>query len=232
MTIKGLLFDKDGTLFHYQGTWEVWCDLVLDDLSKGDAGLKDALAQAVGFDLANKSFVPGSAVVNASAAEINTIWADMLPEMGFEDVDRVAVKHLANIPNLPVCDLAALFGGLKEAGYTLGIATNDYEVGARMQLEAEGIDGFFDFICGFDSGYGSKPGPGMVEGFAKARGLSTNEVAMVGDSTHDLGAGRAAKAGLTVGVLTGPAGREDIAHLADVVLEDISELPEYLAGLG
>jgi len=50
---------------------------------------------------------------------------------------------------------------------------------------------------------------------------------MVGDSTHDLHAGRAA--GMrTVGVLSGPAPREELAPFANVVLADIGEIPNWL----
>jgi phosphoglycolate phosphatase len=50
---------------------------------------------------------------------------------------------------------------------------------------------------------------------------------MVGDSLHDLVAGRAA--GMqTVGVLTGPACRAELAPCADAVLPDIGHLTEWL----
>ena len=58
-------------------------------------------------------------------------------------------------------------------------------------------------------------------------GLAPARVVMVGDSTHDLIAGRAA--GMqTVGVLTGPASRADLGKLADAVLPDIGHLPAWL----
>ena len=51
---------------------------------------------------------------------------------------------------------------------------------------------------------------------------------MVGDSTHDLIAGRAA--GMhTVAVLTGLAVREDLENLADMVLPDVSHLPAWIS---
>jgi phosphoglycolate phosphatase len=228
MAIKGLVFDKDGTLFHYGGTWTVWCDLVLEELSRGDAGKKAELAQAVGFDVENKAFVTGSLIVNGSAGVINGVWAELLPDQSAADVDAVAVKHLANLPSLPVCDLRVLFLELKGMGLKLGLATNDYEVGAHQQLKTEGIDDLFDFVAGFDSGHGAKPAAGPLLAFGAATGLSMDQVAMVGDSTHDLGAGRAAKVGMNIGVLTGPALAADIAHLADVVLGNISEIPALL----
>ena len=50
---------------------------------------------------------------------------------------------------------------------------------------------------------------------------------MVGDSTHDLMAGRAA--GMpTIGVLTGMAGAATLAPYADIVLSNIGEIPGIL----
>lgn len=63
--------------------------------------------------------------------------------------------------------------------------------------------------------------------FAKSMGLEPAEVIMVGDSPHDLLAGRAAGMGC-IGVLTGGAPKEVLAPLADAVLVDISALPEWL----
>ena len=50
---------------------------------------------------------------------------------------------------------------------------------------------------------------------------------MVGDSTHDLRAGRAAGM-TTIGVLTGMALREELVPFADLVLDDIGEIPALL----
>ena len=89
----------------------------------------------------------------------------------------------------------------------------------------------FDFIAGYDSGHGLKPGPGMVLAFAAATGVAPQQVAMIGDSLHDLGAGRAAGAGLVVGVLTGPAEAHELAPHADHVIGSIAELPGLLERL-
>jgi phosphoglycolate phosphatase len=230
MVIKGLVFDKDGTLFHYGGTWAPWCDLVLAELSEGDAETAVKLALAVGYNPDSREFLAGSMVVGASAVEINQAWADLLPNHSFEEVDAIAVKHLKSLPSLPVCDLKMLFNELKSAAMKLGIVTNDYEAFAFQQLRDEGICDLFDFVAGFDSGHGVKPSANPLLAFGKAVDLPMQNVAMVGDSTHDLCAGRAAGVGMTIGVLTGAAIAEDIEPFADLILDDISAIPANLIG--
>ena len=71
-----------------------------------------------------------------------------------------------------------------------------------------------------DAGFG--PHSGLLP-----TGLPPERIAMVGDSTHDLLAGRAAGM-MTVGVLTGLATTTDLSPHADVVLPDIGHLPGWL----
>ena len=55
-------------------------------------------------------------------------------------------------------------------------------------------------------------------------------MALVGDSTHDLHAARAAGA-VAIAVLTGPAPRHELEPHADYVVDTIAELPAYLRKL-
>ena len=105
--------------------------------------------------------------------------------------------------------------------------TNDSEEVARAHLGQAGVLRMFDFVAGADSGFGAKPAPGPLLAFADQLNLEPGRVVMVGDSPHDLHAGRAAGMA-TVGVLTGIAGADDLAGLADVILPDIGHLPDWL----
>ena len=68
----------------------------------------------------------------------------------------------------------------------------------------------------------------MLLAFAEHCGLRPDEILIVGDSRHDLLAGRAA--GMrTLAVLTGVATEDDLDDLADAVRPDIGHLPELLA---
>ena len=133
-------------------------------------------------------------------------------------------------PMVPAVDLPLVLAGLKAKGLALGLATNDTEVPARAHLGGAGVTHLFDFVAGCDSGFGGKPEPGQLLAFAAHVQLAPAQIAMVGDSLHDLEAAR--RAGMmAVGVLTGPATRADLTPHADVVLATIADLGAWIDGL-
>lgn len=226
--LRGLLFDKDGTLFHYQSSMEGWAQDMIERLADGDGDLAQRLGKEVGFDITTKCFAPSALIVRATGEEVIAAWRPLLPEWEDEAVRQVAIDAMEEAQSAPVCDLAELLGALRAAGYRLGIATNDYAAPTHQQLKSSGIHHLFDFIAACDSGYGAKPGPGMAEGFARELGLLHREVAMIGDTNYDLRAGKAAGAGACIAVLTGTASAEDLSDLADEILPSIADLPAYL----
>lgn len=230
--IAGIVFDKDGTLFDFNAVWGRWCENVLKEVCAGDKTLVSQLALAAGYDVVNQNFIAGSSIVNAAADETNQLWAELLPGWSVSQLEEVGLRHLEGLPLVPVSDLNSVFSNLRNKGLALGLATNDFEVAAHTQLRLAGADQHFEFVCGYDSGYGSKPGAGMITAFCELTNLPPRVVAMVGDSTHDLLAGRAAGVGLRIGVLTGPATQADLSAHADVVLPDISFIDEYLVKQG
>jgi phosphoglycolate phosphatase len=130
--------------------------------------------------------------------------------------------------SVPVTDLPALFSRLKAHGLKLGIASSDNEKAIRRTVEHFGLSGYVDFVAGYDSGFGAKPGPGMFLAFCEAVGLAPGEVAMVGDNNHDMQMGRAGGAAITVAVLTGTGTRETLSAAADHCLDDITMLEQIL----
>ncbi|MGG7564916.1 HAD family hydrolase [Rhodovulum sp. DZ06] len=232
--IRGILFDKDGTLFDFNATWRGVAETALARLAPNDPQKAREMALAAGYDPDRRSFVAGSALVAGAASEVAAIWAPFLPGRTRAELERQinALAAEAEGPELTpaAADLPGLLAGLgREAGRALGVATHDSEDAARAHLGAVGALDAFSFIAGYDSGWGLKPGPGMVHAFCDASGIEPSQVAMIGDSLHDLGAGRAARAGLVVGVLTGPADEAELSELADIVVPSIEALPGLLA---
>ena len=225
--IKGIIFDKDGTLFDFNATWGAWARGMLEAETKGDPALFAELADAFGYDVANARFSPGSLVIAATAGEVADRIMTVLP-----DLERGALLDRMNattaeVEQVEATPLVEYFAGLRRSGFRLGIATNDAEAPARRHLERAGVTDYFDFIAGYDSGHGAKPDAGQLYAFCDATGLTPTDCAMVGDSTHDLHAGQAA--GMrTIGVLTGPAPKEELSPFADVVVPSIAEIPAWL----
>lgn len=225
--IRGLLFDKDGTLFDFHRTWSGWAEGVIHELADGQPERVRRLAEAIGFDLERRRFRKSSPAV---AGTLEAIVAAMLPalaEMRRADLHAYLVRRAAEAEPVEAAPLGPLLDRLKAHGFALGLATNDAEAAARAQLVRTGALGRFDFVAGYDSGFGSKPEPGMHRAFCQAAGLQPGAVAMIGDSPHDLRPARALGM-VAVAVLTGPLEAEDLAAEADAVLGDIGHLPGWL----
>lgn len=229
MMIDGLIFDKDGTLFDFRVSWGRWAATFLRRIARDEAHAT-RLGRAIGYDLASGSFAPDSPVIAATAADIAAALAPELPGTTVAELTDRIDASAGVAPMSEAVPLRPLLDSLRDKGLRLGLATNDSEAPARQHLANHGITDCFDFIAGYDSGHGAKPGPGMCLAFVRMTGLQPSRVAMVGDSRHDLEAGRAA--GMrTIAVLTGVAKREELAPHADVVLPDIGAIPGWLSGL-
>lgn len=225
--IDAVLFDKDGTLFDFSASWSGWAQKVLQGLAQ-DTEHQVRLARALRFDLAGGRFDPTSPVIAGTLEESAELLVPHLPQMSRTDLLGFLLDTAAEAEMVPPVPLAPLLDRLAGQGLVLGVATNDGEIPALAHLERAGIRDRFAEILGYDSGYTPKPAPDMLLGFAARTGIAPARVVMVGDSTHDLIAGRAAGMA-TVGVLTGLADTATLAPHADTVLPDISHLPALLA---
>ncbi|WP_127900587.1 HAD family hydrolase [Solirhodobacter olei] len=225
--ITGILFDKDGTLFDFHQTWSGWTRALLTDLAEGQPLRAASLATAVGYDMETGHFAPDSPVIAHTPEEIALALLPQLPGKSLAALVSQMNTLSATAPTVQAVPLVPLMARLRREGLKLGVVTNDAEGAARAQLAQIGAEDSFDYVAGFDSGHGGKPSPGMLLAFARAHGLDPAGIAMVGDSRHDLVAGRAA--GMRcIGVLTGPAREEDLAPLAEAVLPDIGYLPGWV----
>lgn len=225
--IRGVLFDKDGTLFDFHETWSRWAKAFIADITGGDPARATRLAAVLGYDLEAGQFERTSPMIAGTMEVVVAGVRTVLPEVSESALRGLIRESTAAAPQVEAVPLIALFERLADAGLVVGIATNDGEVPARAHLTRAGIADSFAFVAGYDSGYGAKPGPGMCLGFCAATGLRPEECVMVGDSTHDLASGRAA--GMrTVAVLTGLATRDELGPLADAVLASIAELPAWI----
>jgi phosphoglycolate phosphatase len=223
--VRGVLFDKDGTLLDYHATWMPANRAVASHLADGDEALAEALLVRGGWLADSDRVGAGTPLAAGDLTDIVAAWADLLPRHLLADRDRLIADidrlFIANCVPTPVCDLGLLLDGLKGRGLALGVATADSEAGARASLTPFGVLQRLDFLSGYDSGHGCKPGPGQVQGFCAATGLSPADVLVIGDNIHDIQMARSAGAAQAIGVLTGTSHRADLEAAADAVFDDI-----------
>jgi phosphoglycolate phosphatase len=233
MPIRAILFDKDGTLVDFQRTWAPATHKVMTELCNGDGAAFARLAAVSLYDLAERRLMPGSPVVIETTYGYGTLWAQALgvaltPEF-IDRIDRLffqtTLDHLT-----PMGDVKALLGGFRARGLRLGLMTNDADANTRAQMQRLGLDQLLEFIAAYDSGFGHKPDPDPVLAFAKFANVKPAEIAVVGDTEHDLVAARTAGA-LAVGVLSGPVPRERLEPHADVLLSSIAKLDDWLCSI-
>lgn len=225
--VKALLFDKDGTLFDFRATWDVWAAGLISDLSEGDTQRRDELATALDYDWDLQGFRASSFVIAGTGREVAEAIAKVLGRSDIDDIEQDLAQRASRAPVVPAVELAPLLTVLRDAGYALGVMTNDNETAALAHLGAAGVRDQFSFICGSDSGHGAKPDASPVLAFCRHAKVDPSQTLMIGDSLHDLQAALAAGCG-AIGVLTGIARAAELSPLADAVLSDIGELPELL----
>lgn len=234
MAIRGVLFDKDGTLLDYARTWVPINREVALFAAGGDDRLADALLRLGGQDPVSHAIVAGSALAAGTHDEIAELFATHLgPRAPARLADHIArifesggARHAVLAPGA-----TAMLDRLEAQGLRLGVASNDTAAGIAASLGRHaGLLERFCFLAGCDSGHGAKPGPGMALAFARVTGLEAGSIAVVGDAMHDLEMGRRAGLGLRVGLLGGTSSRDDLAPHADCILEALADLPALLAG--
>ena len=201
MPIRAILFDKDGTLVDFQRTWGPATHVVLSQLCDGDARrLRARRRREPVRSPRSRKLLPGSPVVIETTYGYGKLWAEALGRpltRGIRRRDRPAVLPGHARPPDPdgrregVCS-----SGFAARGLRLGLMTNDADANTRAQLQRLGLDGLLEFVAAYDFGLRrTSPTPDPVLAFAKYAGVAPAEIAVVGDTVHDLAAARAAGRG-------------------------------------
>ena len=232
MSIKGILFDKDGTLVDFNATWCAIGDMMALQAAGGDRARADWLLEQAGYDFGAGRFRADSVFAAGTNADIVALW---YPDVNEAERDAmVAGFDIFTAQNgaaksVPLPGSKEAIAALHASGYRLGVATNDSTSGAEKTLLTLGVAQMFEAAYGYDAVPNPKPAPDTVIAFAGLTGLRPSEIAMVGDNRHDLEMARAAGAGLAVGVLSGTGTRETLGGLADAILNSVADLPTFLA---
>jgi phosphoglycolate phosphatase len=222
-TIKGIIFDLDGTLIHSR-----------IDFPKMKRRMIEIL-EASGVPRGALSLNDTTVVTLAKAEKI---W----DKQGKPEDKRKSVRErldetmnngeLEAIRGVKEVDNAtATIQELKERGYRLAILTRGHHVYAVEALRKIEAEGYFDLILGRGETPKPKPYAEALQHAAEIMGLSLDEIVFVGD--HHLDSTCALNAGCHfVGVRSGPRGEDSWGKVRpEVILDSVADLLEYLSNL-
>lgn len=216
-----ILFDFDGTLVNttplilksFRATWETVFGFTMDDadyIKTFGTLLHTALIGLTEQCVAEERIRPvGDLTAKADELlrtyrEFNLAWHDDAIE-AFDGIDETVRE-------------------LKARDYRLGIVSSKLRVGVERGLNIFGLAELFDLIISADDVANHKPHPEPLLKALKHFDASPDEAIYIGDSTHDIVAGKAAELA-TVAAAWGPFPRTELEALKpDHLLDDPSEL--------
>lgn len=238
--IKGILFDKDGTIIDF---YALWLNAALDvmpkfleinDLETSKDMLEFVLATIGVYE---GEIDPKGALAYKSYPEIAEDLVEALLEKGMELNKEVVNLQLQDLFDESVTgdhvelktfgDMKVLIRELKDKGIKIGLSTADTLVSAESCLKTLNLYDEFDFIGADDGIRKPKPAPDMFVEFAQMFGFLPEEIMVAGDTENDI---RFANdnGGVSVGVLSGVSKREDYGNHVAYVVDSIFDLPTLL----
>lgn len=211
-----IVFDWDGTLVDSTRTI-----VIAMQLAAADVGLPVPTAEQA-------SHVIGLGLHDALRLAVPQLTAERMPEY----VERYRHHYLSRDAQLGAFEgVESMLDELAAQGIRLAIATGKSRLGLDRALDQ--FDWRRRFVATRCADQGEpKPHPWMLRDLAEEMMLSTDQLLMVGDTTHDLGmARRAGSPG--IGVTWGAHPRETLVAEPSLALVDtISSLREHLMRLG
>ncbi len=200
-------------------------DAVLDACDEPARRLAVHLLRQVGYEPRQDVFLPGSIWAAGTQEELFDAWAMILPALPREHMVQTVSAILQAAEPHPVVPPSILLPLMQEArarGCKLAVVTNDLTASARSTAERQGMSALLDAIIGSDLCTRPKPYPDLVWHASRELGVPPSRMLMIGDNVHDAEMALSAGCAGFIGVLSGTSGREDLAPLADMVVEDVA----------
>lgn len=238
MVVKGIIFDKDGTLLDFDGYWLPVTRCVLEDLLKEikreDIPQKELLC-AVGV-MDGKAEISGSlccGTYGMVGCDIYSVLSRYGVKITLQETVDLTIKYFHEHANKGIMNptspsLKATLVALKEQGIKLAVVTSDDKFVTLKCLETLGIKDLFDDIFADDGAHPPKPDPYYANEFMKKYGFSQAETLMVGDTFTDVNFAKNAKIGCVAIAKT----LHNRALLEKEVPNVISDMQELLGVLG
>lgn len=231
--IKGILFDKDGTLIEFEKTWHAIMTRFFEELSQRNIFSADDIEKMKQFCGYKKyGFIKESKVQFMTSGALIEAWLEltgkektpmMISAVG-EILDEAAVHKSVAIALLPHTHETLNYLSRK---YYLGIATADSEVSMRHSLKKSGLLNFFQYLGADNGQIQGKPNPEMAYIFCSEMGIRPDELLIVGDSINDYYFAQNAGA-VFAGITNSYGSFGEEGTIVTVLVKDLKELVEIM----
>ena len=91
--IKGIAFDKDGTLIDFEPSWSKGLISLIKSIFPNRTDKQQVLAEEIGFNLVFEKFVGGSVFVNGTTDDVINVWKKHFPELITEDIKQKTLSR-------------------------------------------------------------------------------------------------------------------------------------------
>ena len=191
---RAIVFDLDGTLVNTIPLIFACYDHTLEAHLPGFKPPREVIISNLGRSL--EAILHDYAVASGSErpGHIAASMASTYREFQRLNLDRL-IRSYDGVPEM--------LDALRSMGYVLGLATSKVEWAARLTYEYYGLGKFLDVLVFHDETRLHKPHPEPLLLAARKSGHPPEEVVYVGDSVHDMVAGKTAGM-LTIGAAWGP----------------------------
>lgn len=240
MKIKGILFDKDGTLIDFFCLWAEAAKKVIPEFIRHNhleeyQKLDLLLYESIG--VYGEEIDPNGGLAYKSYDEIAKDMKAALEKRKIkmdetEIEEQIKVLFYKNTQGedaniVPITELVELFEKLKEKKVYIGLATADTKQSAEMCMKKLGVLEYLDYIGADDGIRRPKPYPDMLLDFAEKNGIRPEEVLVAGDTKNDMIFAEKSGA-ISVGVLSGVSREKDLISFADYIIPSVKEIPVLL----
>ncbi|MEW8964407.1 HAD family hydrolase, partial [Staphylococcus arlettae] len=224
--MKWILFDKDGTLIHFDRSWmKIGLQLVDDFMTQYESAIGDVTEAYKRLGIVNNEIQQGTVMASGSLDEI----INAFDNLAGQDVSSWAQQRSQTLVDQRVPENVWVEGvdqtvkALHQKGYKLGIVTSDTKKGVEQFLTDTNMHKYFDVVISTEANAVEKPNPEVLKPLFDNYDVDSSDVMIVGDTANDIKTGKNAQLGLSVAVLTGVDIKETFTE-ADYILPTANQV--------
>ncbi|MEB6066085.1 HAD family hydrolase [Staphylococcus arlettae] len=228
--MKWILFDKDGTLIHFDRSWmKIGLQLVDDFMIQYESAIGDVTEAYKRLGIVNNEIQQGTVMASGSLDEI----INAFDNLAGQDVSSWAQQRSQTLVDQRVPENVWVEGvdqtvkALHQQGYKLSIVTSDTKKGVEQFLTDTNMHKYFDVVISTEANAVEKPNPEVLKPLFDNYDVDSIDVMIVGDTANDIKTGKNAQLGLSVAVLTGVDIKETFTE-ADYILPTANQVLDIL----